>query len=130
MDFNQSEFWNIILNGMQFTHYIAYLVLMIIGAIIHFTIDVERSVRKDSFTPTKFFLKFMIWDNIFRIIGVILFIAVLIPYFELFMGSPITSQLALSFGLVIDVVIGRILGGTKQLPPIKRQRERFISRLK
>ena len=130
MDFNQSEFWEIVLNGMQFTHYIAYLFLMFIGAVIHFFIDVERSVRKDSFTPTKFFLKFMIWDNIFRIIGVILFIAISVPYFELFMGSPITSQLALMFGLTIDVVIGRALGGTKQIPAIKRQRERFISRLK
>jgi len=129
MDFNQSEFWNIILNGMQLTQYIAYLVLMIVGAIIHFTIDVKRSIRKDVITPNKFSFKFMIWDNVFRIIGVTLFIIIFIPYFELFMGSPITSQLALGSGLAIDVIIGRILGGTKQFPAIKRQRERYIKKL-
>ena len=126
---NTEQLLEILLNGLTFTQFVAYAVLMLVGAAIHFTLDVEKSVKKDPETPKKFSFRFMIWDNVLRFIGVLLMILVIIPYFDVFMGTELNPQMALIFGLSIDLVIGRLAGGAKGLPAIKAQREEFVKKL-
>jgi len=129
MEFNQNEFWGLLLNGMSFTQFIVYAILMAAGALIHFTLDVEHSVKKDPGTPRKFSLRFMVIDNILRGFGVILCIALAIPYYEIFMGTEISPQAAIAFGLTIDVIIKRLAGGTKNISGIRKRREAIIKKI-
>ena len=102
---NWSEFWEIILGEMTLETFAAYFVLMLAGAIIIFTADVRRGVKK---SEGKFSWGYMFADNLFRILSVVLIIAVAVIFYESFFGVPLNAKLALMQGLSIDALVGTV----------------------
>lgn len=117
------EYWAIVLDGMEVTHFLAYGSLMVAGAMIYFILDVKQSMEKDDFTPRKFDFWFMVKDNVFRFIGVALVISAATIFFESFYGVPINAKLAFTSGLSIDALIGTVLKQRKLLLRMDRRRE-------
>ena len=101
---DKQEFWQIILNGQSVTQIAAYAALMIVGVIMHLTLDVRRAIKHQN--TGKFKLGFLIKDNPFRWIGIILFIFVSLIFYENINGQPITPFLAFMMGYTIDSLIG------------------------
>ena len=128
--FDKSEFWEILLNGMNITHFCAYFVLMLIGAWIHFGMQVHDSLRNDQHTPNKFHFWFMIKDNLIRLSLVLLMVWVNIVFFEEITGTPITAYSALMLGVSWDAIIGTGTSKSKGYGALKRDRQKLIDKYK
>jgi len=118
-----SEYWNIVLGGMEFTHFLAHASLMGAGAIVYFGLDVKQSQARDQHTPKKFNFWFMVKDNLMRFIGVVVVICVATIWFESFYGVPINAKLAFTAGLSIDALIGSVLKQRKLFIRIKDNKQ-------
>lgn len=125
---NWQEFWNTILNGMDLERFLAYFVMMVLGAFVNFTIDVRRSMKKDIHVPKKFKFLFLIKDNFFRGLAVAIILVVMILYFEDWFDTPLNGKIAFAFGLTIDTIIGQILSEGKEAPILKRSREKLLKK--
>ncbi len=117
-----SEYWRIVLGGMDVTHFFAYASLMGAGALLYFIMDVKQSMERDCLTPDKFDFWFMLKDNFFRLIGVVLVISAATIWFESFYGVPINAKLAFTSGLSIDALIGTVLKQRKLLLRMDRRK--------
>jgi len=84
-----------------FASFLFALIGVAISLLIHST---KRDIRSVS-TPFSFSWKFLILDNIKRIITGILVIYVAIRFYPDWFGKPMTDFLALGVGLAIDKVI-------------------------
>ncbi len=125
---NWIEFWNTILGGLSKEQALAYFILMAAGAFVNFAFSVGRSVRKDSRTPRKFSFWFLIRDNILRGLGVLIFMVVLLLYFEDFFDVALNGKMAFVFGYTIDTIIGSAVKDGKNIGVLKRSREKLIKK--
>ena len=124
---NWTEFWNTILGDLTIEQTLAYFVLMAAGAFVNFALDVRHSVRKDPRTANKFRFWFMVKDNFFRGLGVLIMIAVMVLYFEDWFDTPLNGKMAFVFGLSIDVIIGKLMSEGKDTPMLKKSRDKLLS---
>ncbi len=125
---NWIEFWNTILGGLSKEQALAYFVLMAIGAFVNFAFSVRHSVRKDSRTPRKFSFWFLVKDNILRGLGVLIFMVVLLLYFEDFFEVALNGKIAFTFGYTIDVIVGNVVKEGKDNGLMKKSREKLIKK--
>ena len=124
---NWTEFWNTILGDLTIEQTLAYFVLMAAGAFVNFALDVRHSVRKDPRTANKFRFWFMVKDNFFRGLGVLIMIAVMVLYFEDWFDIALNGKMAFVFGLSIDVIIGKLMSEGKDTPMLKKSRDKLLS---
>ena len=125
---NWTEFWNTILGGMHIEQFAAYFVLMACGAFVHFALAVRHSMRKERNTPNKFKFWFLVKDNFFRGIGVLIVMTVMVLYFEDWFDTPLNGKMAFVFGLSIDTIIGQLMTEGKDAPIIKKSRQKLLSK--
>jgi len=108
-----AEFWGIILQGWTLTKLIAYTVLFMVGVGIHLTIDVQKSIKRDRTTPGKFSILYLVKDNPWRWLGILLLFAVMLIFFEDINGYPLTPFLAVAMGYNVDSIVGSMNSKTK-----------------
>jgi len=125
---NWTEFWNTILGDLTIEQTFAYFVMMCLGAFVNFALDVRHSVRKDPKTSKRFRFWFMVRDNFFRGLGVLIMIAVMVLYFEDWFDTTLNGKMAFVFGLSIDVIIGKLVSEGKDTPVIKKSRDKLLSK--
>ncbi len=130
MEFDKGQFWSAMLGDYSLTDFVVFAVFFLLGAILYFGFDVRQAVKKDKGTPRKFNWWFMLKDNVLRFFVVIIAIFTMIIFYEDFFGVPLNQKLAFTMGLSIDAIIGKAVGGVKEIPAIKKQRDAFISKLK
>ena len=108
---NWTEFWIIILNGMDITHFFAYYTIALSGILIVFAYNVGDAVKYDRRSPDKFS-----WKRLFSFKMVLRFIINLLVLFyvitnmEAFAGSVVDVKLALLSGIGIDGLTKTIIG--------------------
>jgi len=123
-----SEFWNTILEGLTLEQALAYFVLMAAGAFVNFALTVRRSIRKDARTPKKFRFWFMVRDNLIRGFGVLIFMVVLVLYFEDWFDVALNGKMAFVFGFTLDKIIGDIISEGKDSPILKKSRDKLLNK--
>jgi len=124
------EVTGILLNGMTLSQFVAYFLLMAGGALVFFALDVRHSTKSNSDTPTRFNFWFMIRDNVIRGLAVAIFIGASVVFYQDLYGVELNGKLAFTSGLGIDALIGTILKTGKEKGPMKKQRDRLISKIK
>jgi len=115
----------ILLGGMSPERFVACYFAMAAGALVYFTLDVRHSTRHNRDTPARFSWRFMVLDNVPRMIGVVLAMAITVILYEDMFGVPINIKLAITSGLGIDALIGTLLKTGKERGPLKRQRDKL-----
>lgn len=113
-EINWAEFWEIIMPGWTITKLAAYFTLLLIGVILHLTLDVRKSMKRDKDTPDKFSFRFLVKDNPFRWLGITLLLILSIIFFEDINGYPLTPLIAISIGWNIDSLVGYANSTTKK----------------
>lgn len=118
---NKNEFWEIVLNGMSFTRYLAMVLFALIGALILFFTDVSDAVKHDKRSPDKFNIRYMIKTGWPRFIVGMLLILVLIPHFTdllsmvLKVDEPMemVPAVALFLGINADLLAKKLVGAVR-----------------
>jgi hypothetical protein len=78
---DKKEFWDIVLNGMSFTRYVAMVLFALIGAVVLFLTDMADAIKYDKRSPDQFNFRYMMRTGWPRFVTGMLLILVLIPHF-------------------------------------------------
>ena len=110
MEFNQTTFWELLLNGMDFTHFLTYYIVSLIGVLFFFVYTVYDAIKHDAKSPDKLNWGYLLKTSALRIFLVVVALFFLITQSEAFMGEDISISLALISGIGIDGLIKSIVG--------------------
>ena len=116
------EITNILLNGMELPFFFAMLICEFAGIVAFFTIEVIKSLKYNSTTPTKFSFKIMFKMSALRFLLAIIIIPFTIVYYpdvmRFILQTDIELQInafsALIMGISIDRIIDGFIGGSKE----------------
>lgn len=124
------EVSDILLGEMSAAYFVAYFIVMSLGAILFFAGDVTHSTHANGSTPGKFSWKFLLRDNVLRFITVAISLAASVLLYEDLYGVELNVKLAFTHGLTIDAFLGTMLKVGKDRGPLKKQREKLLNKYK
>jgi len=132
MEFDRSEFWDRMLGPLSATDYAVFGIFFLAGAGLFFYTDVKHSLKTDVSMPNNFNFWFMVKDNLFRLVIVLVTIFLAIRFHKTMLGIDSLNEInCLYHGIAFDALFGKIAGhGFKKVPVIKKMREAEITRIK
>lgn len=119
-----------ITGGTDTVYFLSRFICMFAAATMVFAFTVSFSVKYDPNTSNKFSFWFMVADNIFRLLGVLILIAITVIQFEEKHGYLMTVGEAFKEGAQLDALIGTFLGGLKKTSQGKKFQSKLTSRIK